>query len=258
LTMGGESDTMVLSIGELRRARLFMQSGSEKKAIVFYCALAAGILLSVGGYARGDIVTMGISGYVSSIGGQQGALPEAVNLYDVISGYYIYETTAIDTNPSLTEGDYDYRSSPFGISLNLNGMIFASNPQNVDFQIVINNDYKGTDSYILNSNNNLPLSNGTTVTQCRWELNDNTASALSNDLLISPDSVWGNWQNNILTITCRGAGVGVRIEANITDAKVTEIVPEPASVLMILSGFLFIGRRKSKKQISKSKYAEEE
>jgi hypothetical protein len=222
-----------------------MQSGSEKKSFAFYCTLAAvAIFLSAAGNARGDIVTMEISGYVTNLIGQQSVLPETINLYDQISGTYKYGTTAVDKNPSLSTGDYEFKSAPFGISLNLDGMIFASNPQNVDFLIEINNDYNGKDSYIINSGNNLPLSNGTAVAPIRWELNDNTAIALSNDGLISPDSVWRYWQDKTLAITCRGAGGVLRIEANITDATVKEIVPEPATVTMVSIGFLLIGKRR--------------
>lgn len=60
---------------------------------MFCCALvAADIFLSMAGYARGDIVTVGISGYVTGITGQQNALPVTVNFNDKISGSYIYGT----------------------------------------------------------------------------------------------------------------------------------------------------------------------
>jgi hypothetical protein len=267
---------MVLSIGELRRAGLFMQSGSEKKAVVFYCALAAlqrsafsirrsvvpdhcavsavfcllssifGLLFFAG-YAQGDIVTIGLSGYVSNVIGEQGLLPEAISFNESITGSYTYGTTAFDINPSPWEGDYQFGGAPFGITLNIGGMLFASKPQDADFLIETSNDYNGKDSYIISSNNNFSLSNGTLVTPIRWLLEDNTASALSDDSLISPDSVWWYWQNRLLTITCRGAGGVVRIEADITEAEVTQVIPEPTTVLLFMAGLPIFCRREKRR-----------
>jgi len=268
LTMGGESDTMVLSIGELRRARLFMQSGSEKKTVVFYCALAATrrtddrgrmmenrpvlfvfcLLSSVfcflffAGNARGDIVKVDLYGEVTSIVDQAGLLGGQVNVGNEITGWYRFDTSTPDSKPLTTEGDYQQTTPLCGISLNINGMLFASQPTNMDFLIKVINDTSSKDSYLLSSTSNLPTAGGLEVSSIHWQLDDSTCSALSSDALVA--AIPQQWESNVLDITCRGAGGAARIKAII---PYTEVVPEPASALMISLGFLLIGRRRSKK-----------
>jgi len=219
-----------------------MQSGSEKKAVVFYCALAAGILLSMGGYARGDIAKVDLYGEVTSIVDQAGLLGGQDNVGNEITGWYRFDTSTPDSNPLTTEGDYQQTTPLCGISLNINGMLFASQPQNMNFLIKVINDTSSKDSYLLSSTFNLPAAGDLEVSSIRWQLDDSTSSALSSDALV-PVTPW-QWGSSVLDITCRGAGGVARIEAII---PYTEVVPEPASALMISLGFLLIGRRRSKK-----------
>jgi hypothetical protein len=230
-----------------------MQAGSEKKAIVFYCALAAvGIFLTIGGNARGDIVRVNLNGEVTSVVDPAGLLGGQVSVLDAVTGFYRFDTSTPDGKPlNSNEGEYQQTTQGCGISLNINVMSFTSNPnpENMNFLIKVINDTDSNDSYMLSSTSNLPTDGGLAVSSIHWQLDDSTCTALSSDALVAATP--GQWGYNILDITFRGAGGGGRIEAIIT---YTESVPEPASVLTITFGILFIGGRRSKKQISKIKY----
>jgi hypothetical protein len=218
-----------------------MQFGSEKKALVFYCALAAiSIFLTVGSNARGDIIRVDLHGEVTSVVDPAGLLGGQINVYDEITGFYRFDTSTLDTNPLITEGDYQQASAGCGISLNINGMLFASVTENMDFLIRVINDTDSEDGYFMSSTLNVPT-NGLMVNSIRWQLEDGTGTALSSDALVAV-TPW-QWGGNILEITFRGVGGGGRIEAFITD---TEIVPEPASALMFSVGALFIGLRRKR------------
>jgi hypothetical protein len=216
-----------------------MQSGSEKKAFVFYCALAAGIMLSMAGFAHGDIVRVDLYGEVTSVVDPAGLLGGQVNILDAITGFYRFDTSALDTNPLITEGEYQQTTPGCGISLNINGMLFASEPQNMNILIKVINDTDSKDSYLFSSTLNLPAVGGLEVSPIRWQLEDRACTALSSDALVAVTP--GQWESNFLEITFRGAGSGGRIKA---DIYYTEVVPEPASVLIISLGFLFIGGRR--------------
>ena len=117
-------------------------------------------------------------------------------------------------------------------------MLFASDSENTDFLIKVINDTDSKDNYLLSSTSNL-LTNGLTVNSIRWQLEDGTGTVLSSDALVAATQ-W-QWSSNVLEITFRGAGGAGRIGAIISD---TEIVPEPASVLMFSAGALFISLRR--------------
>ena len=102
---------------------------------------------------------------------------------DIFVGSYIYDPFLPDSNPLAGVCDYEHSSSPYGITLNINGLVFASNPQDVHFLIEVNNDYGSTDHYMISSTSNLPMG-GVEVSQILWQLIDYDASVLTSDALI--------------------------------------------------------------------------
>jgi len=220
-----------------------MRFGSEKRAIVFYCALAAaGIFLTIGGNARGDIIRVDMNGEVISVVDPMGLLGGQISVYDEMTGFYRFDTSTPDSEPlNSNQGDYQQTTAGCGISLNINGMLFASVTENMDVLIRVINDTDSKDSYLLNSTVNLPVAGDVTISSIRWQLEDGTGTALSSDALVAA-TPW-QWGSNVLEITFRGAGGGGRIEAFIS---YTEVVPEPASALMFSAGALFIGLRRKR------------
>lgn len=195
---------------------------------------------------RGDIVRVDLYGEVNSVIDPAGLLGGQVSVLDAVTGFYRFDTSTPDSKPlNSNEGEYQQTTPGCGISLNINGMLFTSNPnpQNMNFLIKVINDTDSNDRYLVSSTVNLPTAGGLEVSFIRWQLEDGTRTALSSDALVA--ATQGQWGSNVLEITFRGGGGGGRIVADISYA---EIVPEPATVLMISFGFLFIGRRRSKKR----------
>jgi hypothetical protein len=237
---------------QLRRGRQrTVISGRSAVTSVFWLLFLIIGLLFFANNARGDIVRVNLNGEVTSVVDPAGLLGGQVNVIDAVTGFYRFDTSTPDSKP-LNSNEGEYQQTPgCGISLDIGGMLFASNPnpQSMNFLIKVINDTDSNDSYLLSSTVNLPIAGGLAVSSIHWQLEDKTCSALCSDALVAATP--GQWDYNVLDITFRGAGGAGRIEAIIT---YTESVPEPASVLTITLGILFIGGRRSKKQISKIKY----
>jgi hypothetical protein len=225
-----------------------MPFGSYKRVLIPPSVWVAGlIVLLAGGVAHGALVTIGITGNVTFVADPAGVLDGQINAGYIITGSYMYDSSTTDTNPSSAIGDYQFNTSPFGISLNIGGLLFASNPADVDFLIKVSNDYNSKDSFLLSSANNLPLpiGGGVTVAPIRWQLEDDTGTALNNDALPLTAPMLEDWQSvNALSITCRSSAGGARIEGTITDAY---LIPEPASAVVLSLGSLFIGLRRKRR-----------
>jgi len=147
-----------------------------------------------------------------------------------------------DSNPSTTVGHYWHYAPPPGISLSVSSFTFASDPSNLDFLVGIVND--GTsgglhDSYWISSHNNLLLSNGASVDEITWALEDPSASALSTDALPITPPVLDRWQS-ILGLRLGGERGGYFVDAHVTSA-----VPEPTTLLLFTLGALLLAGKQN-------------
>ncbi|MEO7725101.1 MAG: hypothetical protein ABIU29_10545, partial [Chthoniobacterales bacterium] len=70
---------------------------------------------------------------VTVVDDRDNLLNNSVSVGDTITGTYVYDSTAVDSNQLPEVGDYHYTTGPNGIRLNLNGMLFATDPAQVDF-----------------------------------------------------------------------------------------------------------------------------
>jgi hypothetical protein len=193
--------------------------------------------------AEGTLITIEIEAVVDAVEDVGNYLEGKINPGDTITGFYIYESTTPDSNPSASVGIYEHYTSPHGIFLSVGGFNFQTDLTNVDFVIgIVNDDTFGGlhDSYSLVSYNNIPLPKGTSVDMIYWWLYDPTGSALSSDALLTTAPVLEDWQTNFLVIEDSGhphAPFGIR-------AHVTSAIPEPTSIILLgLSGLLLIKRR---------------
>jgi hypothetical protein len=144
------------------------------------------------------IITIKIVGKITEVYDQYNLLGGAIQVNDIITGKYIYESGQPDLYPEdPTYGYYEYTSSTFGMELKTGGFEFKTNPSNVQFGIIIFNDdiYSG-DEYIVTSEENLPLSNGLLVDMFYWGLADSTITALSSDALPTTAPVLSDWEYN--------------------------------------------------------------
>jgi hypothetical protein len=213
-----------------------MPFSNRQKAliIVFLCLLSA-----FGGRCSGALVTVSISGWVTSVEDSAGAFGGEIFVGEEITGFYKYDSAALDSNPSNTIGDYKYDTSPFGISLNIGEMLFASNPQSVDFLIEVRNDDNQKDGYLITSSSNLPLSNGAGINQILWQLEYDNLAAINSDALTVSAPILQGLQSNILRITSGRASIRGEI-----DYAQSDIVPEPATMLLMGFGVMAHRRRR--------------
>jgi hypothetical protein len=178
---------------------------------------AAGlVVLLAGGVGGAAIVSVEIVGEVTNVFDHAGVLGGTINAGDLIVGSYRFNSSFPDGNPSPAVGVYEFQSPPFGISMNIGEMVFASNPQDVDFLIELRNDDNQRGSFLITNSSNLPVSNGLEFFQMLWQLEDDTGAALASDALFETAPVLTDWQNN-LRITC-DSNSRVSIRGTITDA----------------------------------------
>jgi hypothetical protein len=221
-----------------------MSFGREKKVFILRAACVAGlIVLLAGRSARGAIVSVEIIGQVTYVDDRDEVLGGQIQANDIFVGSYSYDPFLPDSNPLAGVGEYEHLSSPFGITLNINGLLFASNPQDVHCLIELYNDYGSTDRYMISSTSNLPV-DGVEVGQILWQLNDSNCTALNSDALLMTAPVLSDWQSNNFRITCGNDGA-TRIGGTITDAYTVYVVPEPTTVILMGFGAVVLCRRRA-------------
>ena len=150
--------------------------------------------------AASTLIGIKIVAEVTSVSDPHNLLGGSIHANDKITGKYVYDTTASDIDPDPNIGMYWLSSSPCGFEVNAGGFVFKTNPSAINFNIFIWNDYVfgGTppfDFYAVNSQNNLPLSNGMLVSYIQWTLEDSTAAALSSTDLPTTAPILTDWND---------------------------------------------------------------
>jgi hypothetical protein len=187
------------------------------------------------------LVTIYIEAEVDSVGDSGNYLEGKINVGDTITGYYTYESTTVDIEPSIYIGRYEHYSSPYGINLTAGGFVFKTDPDNVNFIVSVVNA-GGTytsDDFVAVSNNNVNLPQGTVVEKISWNLSDSTGTALSSDALPTTPPVLSDWQFNVLNISGGEKGYSFGIWGHVTSA-----VPEPTTILLLGLGIIFLRKNK--------------
>ena len=216
--------------------------GKRKVLAVFLAVFALGA-----GNLWGEIIMIGLTGEIDYLDDPDGILQERLELGDVMTGSYTYNSDTPDTNPSSSIGDYWHYSPPYGIRLTAGGFVFQTDPDNVEFVIAIVNDRYG-DSYLLRSYNNLPICDDLVVEHIAWQLDDDSGTALSTDTLPTTPPVLEDYPDTWLGLVIEGCKFrpwphmsdDFYIRANVTSV---EIIPEPATVLLFALGSLAMLRR---------------
>ena len=209
-----------------------------KRAILTAIILLAGSSLSVE-KTQAYPVTIYIKAEVDSVEDTYNYLEGKINVGDIITGYYTYESTTVDTNPLPDGADYWHYSPPAGIYLTAGGWNFQTDTSDVEFHVALRNDVQSEvkDIYAIASYNNSELANGSPVDKISWQLNDYSGTALSSDALPLTAPVLSDWQFNLLRI------IGEKSNFFGIDAYVTSAIPEPSSILLIALGTLFLCRK---------------
>lgn len=191
-------------------------------------AVLVAVMLSAG--AQAAQVKIDIVAQVTVVDDPNGLLGNKVQVGDLVTGTYSYESTTPDSNPAIKIGDYWHSSPRYGVALNVNELQFRTDPNDVDFLIEIVNDYNGRDNYLFRSYNNLfdasapsdgPLPADNHIA---WQLDDPSMLALQSARLPTTPPDLPSWQSLFgLTITSEG-GMG---EHFFIRAKVVSAIPAP-------------------------------
>jgi hypothetical protein len=208
------------------------------KAKIASFLLLGAVFLAFALPANGYPVTIYIEAVVDTVQDSGNYLEGKISAGNLITGYYIYESTTPDSSPAdPVVGHYYHYSPPAGISLTVGGFDFKTDPANVDFLVgIVNNNTSGHDIYWIHSYNNIDLSNETSVDSISWQLNDPTGTVFSSDTLPVTPPFLDNWQTNILNISGdRTFGIW---------AHVTSAVPEPVTIVLFGIGGLFLIKRR--------------
>jgi len=203
-------------------------------AMVFFSALA-----------QATLIPIAITAEVTGVSDRLGVLEGNINAGDIITGMYIYDSSTPDSDPFEYRGVYEHHAPPYGITLTVGGFVFMTDPDNVNFIIEIGNDILTIawiyDAYRLESENNLPLSNGLSVDYFSLELFDLSASALSSAALPTTAPVLDHWYTSYDDIRISGSGRGsFGIDGHLTSAV---LIPEPATLALLGLGALALVRR---------------
>ncbi len=186
-------------------------------------------------------VTIYIEAEVDTVDDTGNYLEGKISPGDIITGYYTYESTTADSAPENWLGKYENLQIPSGITFEVGGFRFETNPSDVDFTVYVSNDRVSPtgDIYNIVSNNNLTLSNGVDVGWMFWQLDDRSGQAISNTNLSLTAPVLEDWKDgNLLRIE----GVPQQTDFFI-NAHVTSAIPEPATIMLLGLGAFFIKKR---------------
>ena len=187
------------------------------------------------------IIIIDLTAEISDVDDLGELLEGLVNVGDIITGSYTYDSATPDSKPLETVGDYWHSSQPYGISLSVGGFVFQTDLDNVYFVVSVSNNHLGDDRYSLRSYSNLPLSSGVLVDHIAWQLVDYSATALSSDALPTTPPVLENWESIFgITIDFGYKGSSM-IRAHVTSA---ELVPEPGTIFLLGLGVLALIRKR--------------
>jgi hypothetical protein len=237
----GDSDRDVQEIAEKSRA----SSGARAlvKGMVKFLVV---VVVAHGpmGRAEAGVITIALTAEVELVDDPGGFLGGAIGVGDTIQGVYRYESTTPDTNPLPTVGDYRHTTPPFGITLQVGGLVFRTDPSNIDFLVEIANDHLGDprDNYLLRSYNNLfdvsvptPSPELPVTNHISWQLDDPTATAISSTELPTTPPVLADWQSifGLDILSENSLGEYFLIRGRVTSAA---LVPEPSTWLLLCTG----------------------
>jgi hypothetical protein len=171
--------------------------------------------------AAANTVTVEFVARVETVRNPSG-LCAAVAPGDRIAGRYRYTLGVQDSNEGDFVGDYAYPAPPNGIQLRIGGQVTGSDPADTSFLLEVVNDFpgNGSDSYVIHSFNNLPLTCGSPVDHISWQLDDPTGTALSSTALPSRPPRLADW-TSLLGLTISGGNLpGVyAIRAHVTAVR---------------------------------------
>jgi hypothetical protein len=215
-----------------------------KKAKIL--ATFALVLVLLGGSLRAELITFNITSQVTYVDDPYNLL-NGLPVGTMMTGTYTYDSATPDFRPlDEHQGSYRHTTPPYGWYLTADGFVFQTDPGNVDFWVSVTNydQPPKKDHYVVSSLNNLPFNNDVFYS-IGWQLDDSTCTALSSDALPTTPPVLEDWNYKWgIQIIARYNDPPFQTLAFRMESEVTEVVPEPATFMLLALGSLTLLRRK--------------
>jgi len=214
--------------------RILLKPPVRLAVLVLAAAVALALLaLNFSGArpAYAATITINFTAQVATVDDPSNVLGGAISVGDTITGTYKYDSTTSDSSDEPDVGLYYHSSPPYGLTINAGGFVFETDPNNVGFYVQIYNDFGSPPKdyyYLISLNNQGPG----LVDNTYWQLEDDTAMALSSVALPAVPPTLTDWQSRLLSIP----GDGYFITANITWVDPAPPVVEPTGQKFCISG----------------------
>jgi hypothetical protein len=148
---------------------------------------------------RSEIVNFKFSGIVTDADVEESSLDGSVTNGTPFTGFYTYDTAAIDANTNPAVGDYEFTNSVCGVVIKVGSYVFRTSPDHVEFNIEIVNQIKD-DSFYFGSFANA-ATGSQFVESIEWQMEDYSGTALTNDALPTvPPNLNAFPDNNYISI----------------------------------------------------------
>ncbi|UCG59908.1 MAG: PEP-CTERM sorting domain-containing protein [Phycisphaerales bacterium] len=200
------------------------------------------------------LVTIAVTGEVTSVWDDFDRLEGKINVGDMITGVYVYDSSTPDSFPEdPVHGRYEYYAPPCGIMLTVGGFVFMTDPDNVRFVVIIKDDFPDPretsyDGYSVASYNNLPLSNGAEVGDISLGAKGSTDIFTTDALPATAPDLDAGWHEGGMGIRIYGGSRGgssvgaFSIGGYVTSATV---IPEPGTFILFALGSLALLKTRS-------------
>jgi len=212
----------------------------ESKVMFLVIAILCGLVFS-STPTEATVITIEIEAEIDFLADPSNIFEDSLKVGDMITGSYTYDSDTPDSAPEDWLGKYEYSQAPYGMILEVGDFRFETDPEDVDFIIYVSNDRlspKG-DIWSIVSKNNLLLDYGLSIGWMYWQLNDRSGEVVSSTNLPLTGPILADWQDGN---SLRAEGV-LRQTDFIIDAHVNSAIPEPATIILLVMGGLFLRKR---------------
>lgn len=201
----------------------------------FLSRLAFGMcIFGMVGMGNAEVISFNIQGNITKVYDNEGYINASISEGDTFTGTLTYDTAKVDSEPNTGFGRYEYDSVPNGISVTINGLTFQTDPEDVNFQIlVVDVGPAGDEFYATSSSeNSFPVVPTNPYERIEWHLSTDPSYLPDDSLPTTLDlSSWcSTYCSNLFYIQSGEAGAyttpDYRIEGTITAISLHSI-PQP-------------------------------
>jgi len=203
--------------------------------------IVLGVLLFWSGLAQAQLVTIQVTGYVTSFFDTANLLGGAIGEGTSLTGTYTYDTSVADSDASSSAGLYWQSSTQTGMKFNLGGVAFENDLSKGPFEVGVINDFQSrSDWYMVLSKNNKLINDFIVVDTIDMQLVDHSHAVFSSDeLLLSPPNLQSFDEHTFLIDGYRGEDRFV-FAGEVTSLK---MIPEPMTMMLFGLGTMAFRKR---------------